>query len=138
MRRGGGLASCTLDLGLRRLLDRGIPRPALRESLRHGRAHRAGGRACLAHSRLAGRCRDQRAGRHNPPAQESSERLIMETKMTIRLLAGAVLALTATVALDFGAVPARADTAGPAPKPNARGPATISGFFSPFPFQGGE
>jgi cytochrome c5 len=62
----------------------------------------------------------------------------METKMTIRLLAGAVLALTATAALDFGAVPARADTAGPAPKPNARGPATISGFFSPFPFQGGE
>jgi cytochrome c5 len=61
----------------------------------------------------------------------------METKMTIRLLAGAVLALTATAALDFGAVPARADTAGPAPKPPAHGPA-ISGFFSPFPFQGGE
>jgi cytochrome c5 len=53
----------------------------------------------------------------------------METKMTIRLLAGAVLALTATAAL--------ADTAGPAPKPNAHGP-SISGFFSPFPFQGGE
>ena len=53
----------------------------------------------------------------------------METKMPIRLLAGAVLALTATTA--------SADTAGPAPKPNAQGPA-ISGFFSPFPFQGGE
>jgi len=49
--------------------------------------------------------------------------------MTIRLLAGAVLALTASAA--------RADTAGPAPKPNTQGPA-ISGFFSPFPFQGGE
>jgi len=59
----------------------------------------------------------------------------METKMTLRLLASAVLALTTTVALSFGAVPARADTAGPAPKPNA---ASISGFFSPFPFQGGE
>jgi mono/diheme cytochrome c family protein len=54
----------------------------------------------------------------------------METKMTIRLLAGAVLALTATAA--------HADTAGPAPKPSAQGPANISGFFSPFPFQGGE
>ena len=49
--------------------------------------------------------------------------------MTIRLLAGVVLALTATVAL--------ADTAGPAPKPPAHGP-SVSGFFSPFPFQGGE
>jgi cytochrome c5 len=53
----------------------------------------------------------------------------MEPKMTICLLAGAVLALTATSAL--------ADTAGPAPKPPAHGP-SISGFFSPFPFQGGE
>jgi mono/diheme cytochrome c family protein len=53
----------------------------------------------------------------------------METKMTIRLLAGAVLALTATAAW--------ADTAGPAPKPDAKGP-SISGFFSPFPFQSGE
>jgi len=52
----------------------------------------------------------------------------MKTKMTIRLLAGAVLMLTATAAL--------ADTAGPAPKP--KGPANFSGFFSPFPFQGGE
>ena len=59
----------------------------------------------------------------------------MKTKMTIRLFAGTVLALSA--ALDFGAVPARADTAGPAPKPNAQ-TASISGFFSPFPFQGGE
>jgi len=49
--------------------------------------------------------------------------------MTIRLLAGVVLALTATSAF--------ADTAGPAPKPPAHGP-SISGFFSPFPFQGGE
>ena len=49
--------------------------------------------------------------------------------MTIRLLAGAVLALTATAAY--------ADTAGPAPKPSAQG-SSISGFFSPFPFQGGE
>ena len=57
--------------------------------------------------------------------------------MTIRLLAGAVLVLAATAALDFGAVPARADTAGPAPKPPAHGP-SIAGFFSPFPFQGGE
>jgi len=54
----------------------------------------------------------------------------MKTKMTIRLLAGAVLMLTATAAL--------ADTAGPAPKPKSRGPANFSGFFSPFPFQGGE
>src|SRR6266704_908043 len=129
MRRGGGLAPRALDLGLRRLLDRGSARPALRQSLHHRRAHRAGGRACLAHSRLAGRRRDQCAGRRNPPAQESDERLIMETKITIRLLAGAVLTLTATAAL--------ADTAGPAPKPPAHGPA-ISGFFSPFPFQGGE
>src|SRR5258706_11286437 len=129
MRRGGSLAPRALDPGLRRLLDRGSARQALRQSLRHRRAHRAGGRACLAHSRLAGKRRDQRAGRHNPPAQKSDERLIMETKMTIRLLAGAVLALTATAA--------HADTAGPAPKPN--GPtAMISGFFSPFPFQGGE
>ena len=52
----------------------------------------------------------------------------MQTKMTIRLLAGAALALTATAA--------SADTAGPAPKP--KGPANFSGFFSPFPFQGGE
>ena len=52
----------------------------------------------------------------------------METKMTIRL-AAAVLALSATTAL--------ADTAGPAPKPNGPG-AMVSGFFSPFPFQGGE
>ena len=49
--------------------------------------------------------------------------------MTIRLLAGAFLALTATAAY--------ADTAGPAPKPPAHGP-SVSGFFSPFPFQGGE
>ena len=49
--------------------------------------------------------------------------------MTIRFLAGAILALSATSAL--------ADTAGPAPKPNAQA-ASISGFFSPFPFQGGE
>ena len=48
--------------------------------------------------------------------------------MTIRLLAGAFLVLTATAAL--------ADTAGPAPK--AKGPANFSGFFSPFPFEGGE
>ena len=61
----------------------------------------------------------------------------MGTKMTIRLLTSAVLALTATTALEFGAIPARADTAGPAPKPPAHGP-SISGFFSPFPFQGGE
>src|SRR6188508_1828906 len=126
MRRGSGLAPRALDTGLRRFLDRGSPRPALRQSLRHRRTHRAGGRACLAHSRLAGRRRDQRAGRHNPPAQESDECLIMEPKMTIRLLAGAVLALTATSAF--------ADTAGPAPKPPAHGP-SISGFFSPFPFQ---
>jgi mono/diheme cytochrome c family protein len=53
----------------------------------------------------------------------------METKMTIRVAVGAVLALTATAA--------SADTAGPAPKPNAQA-ASISGFFSPFPFQGGE
>jgi len=49
--------------------------------------------------------------------------------MTIRVAAGVVLALTATAA--------SADTAGLAPKPNARA-ASISGFFSPFPFQGGE
>ncbi len=55
--------------------------------------------------------------------------------MTIRLLAAALLALTSTAALDFGAVPARGDTAGPAPKPSGT---NISGFFSPFPFQGGE
>lgn len=54
----------------------------------------------------------------------------METKMTMHLLAGAVLMLTATAAL--------ADTAGPAPKPSAQGAANIAGFFSPFPFQGGE
>ena len=59
----------------------------------------------------------------------------MGTKMTIRLLACSVLMLTTT--LDFSAVPARADTAGPAPKPNAQA-ASISGFFSPFPFQSGE
>jgi cytochrome c5 len=51
----------------------------------------------------------------------------METKMTIRLLAATLLALTATAA--------SADTAGPAPKPSGT---NISGFFSPFPFQGGE
>ena len=50
--------------------------------------------------------------------------------MTIRFLAGAILALSATAAL--------ADTAGPATKPKARGPANFAGFFSPFPFQGGE
>ena len=50
--------------------------------------------------------------------------------MTIRFLAGAILALSATAAL--------ADTAGPAPKPKPRGPANFAGFFSPFPFQGGE
>jgi cytochrome c5 len=61
----------------------------------------------------------------------------MGTKMTTRLLASAVLMLTITAAVDFGAVPARADTAGPAPKPPAHGP-SISGFFSPFPFQSGE
>src|SRR6478609_1187316 len=52
----------------------------------------------------------------------------MKSTMTIRLFALA-LALTTTAAL--------ADTAGPAPKPDAHGP-NISGFFSPFPFQGGE
>jgi len=56
--------------------------------------------------------------------------MMMETKMTIRFLAGAILALSAAAAL--------ADTAGPAPKPKARGPANFAGFFSPFPFQGGE
>jgi cytochrome c553 len=53
----------------------------------------------------------------------------MEPKMTIRLFAGAIVMLATTTAW--------ADTAGPAPKPPAHGPA-ISGFFSPFPFQGGE
>jgi mono/diheme cytochrome c family protein len=57
----------------------------------------------------------------------------MKSKMTIRLFAAA-LALTATAALYTAAW---ADTAGPAPKPDAHGP-NISGFFSPFPFQGGE
>jgi cytochrome c5 len=52
----------------------------------------------------------------------------MKNKMTIRI-AAAVLALSATAAF--------ADTAGPAPKPSAQGP-NISGFFSPFPFQGGD
>jgi mono/diheme cytochrome c family protein len=55
----------------------------------------------------------------------------METKtMTIRLAAG-LLALTV-------AAPAFADTAGPAPaaKPSRRG--NGAGFFSPFPFEGGE
>ena len=52
----------------------------------------------------------------------------MKNKMTIRI-AATVLVLSATGAL--------ADTAGPAPKPDAHGP-NISGFFSPFPFQGGE
>ena len=52
----------------------------------------------------------------------------MKSTMTIRI-AAAVLALSATAAL--------ADTAGPAPK--APGPgAMVSGFFQPFPFQGGE
>ena len=60
----------------------------------------------------------------------------MKNTISIRI-AAAVLALSATAALGFGAVPARADTAGPAPKPNAQ-TASISGFFSPFPFQGGE
>jgi cytochrome c5 len=55
----------------------------------------------------------------------------MKSKMTIRLFA-ATLALSATAALNTAAW---ADTAGPAPKPG--GP-NISGFFSPFPFQGGE
>ena len=49
-------------------------------------------------------------------------------KNTIRI-AAAVLLLGTTAAL--------ADTAGPAPKPGTHGP-NISGFFSPFPFQGGE
>ena len=44
-------------------------------------------------------------------------------------LSAAILALTATAAF--------ADTAGPAPKPNGPG-AMVSGFFSPFPFEGGE
>src|SRR5882757_3081240 len=98
MRRGGGLAPRALDLGLRRLLDRGIPRQALRQSLRRRRTHRAGGRACLAHSCLAGRGGYLGPGRDRAAAQESDERLIMENKMTIRLLAGAILALTVTAA----------------------------------------
>lgn len=53
----------------------------------------------------------------------------MKSKMTIRLLTGAILMLTTA--------PTWADTAGPAPKPSAQG-RSISGFFSPFPFQGGE
>jgi mono/diheme cytochrome c family protein len=48
-------------------------------------------------------------------------------KNTMTLAAAAVM-LTATTAL--------ADTAGPAPK--AKGPANFAGFFSPFPFEGGE
>jgi mono/diheme cytochrome c family protein len=60
----------------------------------------------------------------------------MESKMTIRLRICAVLMLATASAFDFGAVPARADTAGPAPK--AKGPANFAGFFSPFPFEGGE
>jgi mono/diheme cytochrome c family protein len=51
----------------------------------------------------------------------------MKNTMTICLAAAAVM-LTATTAL--------ADTAGPAPK--AKGPANFAGFFSPFPFEGGE
>ena len=50
----------------------------------------------------------------------------MKSKMT--LAAAAILSLTSA---------ALADTAGPAPK--APGPdAMVSGFFQPFPFQGGE
>ena len=50
----------------------------------------------------------------------------MKSKMT--LAAAAILSLTSA---------ALADTAGPAPK--APGPdAMVSGFFQPFPFQGGD
>lgn len=49
-------------------------------------------------------------------------------KSTMILAAAAILSLS-TAAL--------ADTAGPAPKPNGPG-AMVSGFFQPFPFQGGE
>jgi cytochrome c5 len=52
----------------------------------------------------------------------------MEKTMTIRILAAAaLLAITA---------PALADDAGTQKKTG--GPASISGFFSPFPYQGGE
>ena len=49
--------------------------------------------------------------------------------MKNKIRIAAALVLTTTSAL--------ADTAGPAPKPDAHGP-NLSGFFSPFPFQGGE
>ena len=47
-RRGGGVASRSLDAGLRRALDRSPARAALRQPVRHRRAHRARRRTRLA------------------------------------------------------------------------------------------
>ena len=54
VRCGGGLAPHALHPGLRRALDRGRPGEILQRSLFARRAHRAGGRTCLAHGGMAG------------------------------------------------------------------------------------
>lgn len=44
----------------------------------------------------------------------------------------------AALLTGLAASPAFADSAGPAPKPAARGAAAISGFMAHFPFEGGQ
>src|ERR1019366_327840 len=73
MRRGGGLASRALDLGLLRSMDRSRARGALQQSLRAGRAHRAGGRACVAVAGVAGGGGNVRHRCHYAPPCPSDE-----------------------------------------------------------------
>ena len=54
------------------------------------------------------------------------------------ILTAAALMLGTAAFIELSAVPARADTAGPAPKPQTGHRGNSAGFFSPFPFDGGE
>ena len=49
-----------------------------------------------------------------------------------------MIRFASTALMVLAASAAFADTAGPAPKPNNAQTANIAGFFSPFPYEGGE
>jgi monoamine oxidase len=67
-RRRGGMAPIAVHHGLLWHVERRCPRRALRRFVPHRWTHRAGGRTCIVHRRLAGRGGDLGARRHRPLA----------------------------------------------------------------------